>query len=228
MKVTLPLPPYTFRDYLKKDPKALAGEFEAIMLKQVLKEAFRPLMRGKSFHQRVYYDMFLEAVSRKLAEAGGVGLARYVLKSLEPFAGNDPSNGRRSLESMVSELVRRYGLPSWVSYIPLVESGYNPRAVSPKGAAGLWQLMPETARRYGLRVDGDVDERFDPVRSTHAALRYIRHLLEEFGRWDLVLVAYNWGEGNARKLKGLDLSRNLDKLPRETREYLLKFMKILR
>ncbi|GEM_PF-1873081 len=223
----LPIPPQTFRDYVKKDIKTLAREFEAILLKEVLKEAFRPFLKERSFSQRVYYDMFLETISRKLAEGGGVGVADYVLRSLRGKEAYEKSGPGESIRTMVLNLVRQQNLPSWVAYIPEVESGYNPRAVSPKGAAGLWQLMPETARRFGLKVNKEVDERFDPEKSTRVALKYIRYLFEKFGRWDLVLVAYNWGEGNAEKLKGLNLWENLHRLPEETRDYLLKFRDII-
>ncbi|MDQ7038723.1 MAG: transglycosylase SLT domain-containing protein [Aquificota bacterium] len=224
----LPVPPQTFREHMKKDVKALAREFEAVLLKEVLKDAFRPFLREKAFSQRVYYDMFLEAVSRKLAEGGGIGVADYVLRSLKGREAYKSEGGpNRPLGNMVLDLVRKHNLPSWVAYIPAVESGYNPEAVSPKGAVGLWQLMPETARRFGLRVDDEVDERFDPLKSTLAALRYIRYLLDRFGSWELVLIAYNWGEGNAERFRGLNVWENLDKLPGETRSYLLRFRDII-
>ena len=224
MRVTLPFPPYTYKDLIKRDVKSLAREFEAIMLKEVLKVAFRPTLEGKSFQHRIYFDMFIDSVSRKLAEGGGIGLADYILRSLR---GRKELEKIQDLKSLVSELVSSYGLPSWVSYIPEVESGYDPSAVSPKGAAGLWQLMPETARRFGLKVSEDLDERFDPLKSTHAALRYIRYLFDRFKRWDLVLVAYNWGEGNAKKLVNLNIWENLDLLPEETRRYLERFRPFL-
>ncbi len=224
MRITLPLPPYTYTDLIKKDVKSLAREFEAIMIKEMLKVAFKQTLEGKSFQHRMYFDMFLEGVSRKLSEGGGIGLADYILRSLK---GRKELEKKGDLRYLVSELVSSYGLPSWVSYIPEVESGYDPAAVSPKGAAGLWQLMPETARRFGLKVTEDLDERFDPLKSTHAALRYIRYLFERFKRWDLVLVAYNWGEGNAKKLVNLNIWENLDLLPEETRRYLEKFRHFL-
>jgi membrane-bound lytic murein transglycosylase D len=106
-----------------------------------------------------------------------------------------------------------------------VESDLNPWALSPKGARGLWQLMPETARRYGLVVDSRRDERLDPLKATHAAAQYLRDLHAEFQDWPLALAAYNAGEDRVeRALEQLEtrdfwtLSRHAA-LPHETRRY---------
>ena len=90
MKVYFELPSYDFRSLSKRDVKEVATEFEAVLLKQVLKEGMRPLLRNKSFYQRMYYDSFMEAVSRKLAEAGGVGIAEFILKQLEHNKNQKP------------------------------------------------------------------------------------------------------------------------------------------
>ncbi len=71
-----------YLDAMKKDKKAVAIEFEAILLKEIMKEAFRPMLEGKSFDTKLYYDTFLENVSRKLAEAGGIGIAKFILDNL--------------------------------------------------------------------------------------------------------------------------------------------------
>lgn len=222
MRVFFSNPSYSYRELVKKDIKNVAKEFEAIMLKQILKEAYRSIIRKKGFYQRMYYDFFLEGVSKKLAEAGGIGIAKFIVESYERNVEEE------NLRDNVRKMVKEAGLPEWVSLIPEIESGYDPKAISKKGAAGLWQLMPNTAKSLGLKVDRDVDERFDPIKSTEAAIRYVKYLLEKFREPELVLIAYNWGEGNLLKLGSLKLSDISDKLPEETRGYLAKFRKLLK
>jgi len=131
----------------------------------------------------------------------------------------------RELEPLVLQVLRDEGLPAQLLAVPLVESGFNPAALSPKGARGLWQLMPETARRFGLNPDGPRDERLDPRRSTVAAARYLKELYALWGDWALALAAYNAGEQRVQQALARSPAANfgtlasLGLLPEETRNY---------
>jgi membrane-bound lytic murein transglycosylase D len=133
-------------------------------------------------------------------------------------------------EGMIRQKLRKAGMPEDLVYLSMIESGFNPNARSRVNAVGLWQFMAPTARGYGLRVDGYVDERRDPEKSTDAALRYLHDLHDQLGSWYLAAAAYNGGDGRvSRALKAetgfgrgrsdADFWRIRHRLPRETREY---------
>jgi len=126
---------------------------------------------------------------------------------------------------VVVPILLAHGIPEDFKYVPLVESGFEPGSSS-KGASGYWQFMPETARGFGLKVNGDVDERHNVRKSTIAACKYIKSLYREFGSWTLAAAAYNIG-GNS--LKRHMTNQNEDnyykmKLNRETSAYLFQLM----
>jgi len=93
---------------------------------------------------------------------------------------------------IIEPILKFYGIPDDFKYIPLVESGLC-NGISPKGAAGLWQFMPGTARTYGLKVNSAIDERLNVRKSTIAACKYIKELYVEFNSWTLAAAAYNNG-----------------------------------
>ncbi len=115
------------------------------------------------------------------------------------------------------------GVPTELLSVGWVESRFSPSALSPKGARGIWQLMPATARRYGLEVTPRRDDRTDLVHSTRAAARYLADLNRQFGDWLLALAAYNAGPQRVETAIGRAGSRNFWQLrpwlPAETREY---------
>jgi membrane-bound lytic murein transglycosylase D len=98
-------------------------------------------------------------------------------------------------EPLIRAKLRAAGLPEDMAYLPIIESGYAPNAYSRAAAVGLWQLMTSTAQGAGLRVDWWVDERRDPVRSTDAAIRFLRYLKDQFGSIYLAAAAYDGGPG---------------------------------
>ncbi len=134
----------------------------------------------------------------------------------------------------------KHGLPQDLVLLPFSESGYNSLAYSWAGAAGMWQFMPSTGKRYGLRVDWWIDERRDPYLATEAAIKYLKYLHSLFGDWYLALAAYNAGEGKiARALKTTNskdffelaeknhtIKNYRTRLRKETKDYVPKFIAI--
>ena len=121
------------------------------------------------------------------------------------------------------------GLPLEIKYLAMVESALNPTAKSRVGATGLWQFMYDTGKMYGLEVTNYVDERQDPVKSTQAAVRYLKKLHQVFGDWNLALAAYNSGPGNVNKaIRRAGGNRNFwairPYLPKETSGYVPAFL----
>ena len=127
------------------------------------------------------------------------------------------------------QALETYELPLELRYLPIIESALKPNAVSRVGATGLWQFMIGTARQYGLEITSLVDERRDPIKSTYAAVRYLKNLYKIFGDWHLVIAAYNCGPQNVNKAihraGGVkDYWHIYPYLPAETRGYVPAFI----
>lgn len=159
---------------------------------------------------------------------------RYLQRKLTDYL-----SGRHGTQQMLGraeryfpifeEVLCSYDLPEDLKYLSVVESMLIPTARSYRSAAGLWQLMPGTARSLGLRVDGMVDERFDPQISTDAAARMLQELYTRFGDWHLVVAAYNAGPSRVAKAvryagRGAAYARVKRYLPRETRNYVAAYV----
>ncbi len=130
------------------------------------------------------------------------------------------------------EIIGNSDIPNLFLYMAMTESGFIVDAKSHKNAKGLWQLMPSTARRLGLKINKNIDERLDPIKSTKAAVKYLDYLYKRFKKWYLVAIAYNCGEtklAKAIKRAGTDdlltlLNPRKKYLPLETRNYIRRII----
>lgn len=131
-------------------------------------------------------------------------------------------------------ILREYSLPEDLVYLALIESGFSCKAYSRAHAVGPWQFIRSTGQRYGLKITPWVDERRDPIKSTHAAAQYLRDLYAEFGTWYLAAAGYNAGEARIRKALKLHKADNFwdiaspasrrSYIKRETRNYVPKMI----
>ncbi len=169
-----------------------------------------------------------------------ITLNKYVQNEIKRLTGPDRNFFIQSLERaqryrpfIIAEL-KKAGLPQDISWLPLIESGFKIRALSPARALGLWQFIPSTGYKFGLSRNYYIDERLDPEKSTRAAISYLKELHNLFGDWTTALAAYNCGEARVlriirrQKINYLDNFWDLyQNLPAETARYVPKFLATL-
>ncbi|GAA8650660.1 lytic transglycosylase domain-containing protein [Helicobacter pylori] len=135
---------------------------------------------------------------------------------------------------IIKNMLIEASVPQEFLFLAMAESKFSSRAYSRKKAVGIWQFMPSTAKELGLKVNHYIDERRDPIKSTQAAITYLKRLYKQTGEWYLVAMAYNYGlrkVQNAIKAAGTsDIKILLDEdkkyLPKETREYIRSILSL--
>ncbi len=159
-------------------------------------------------------------------------IKRFQTEERDFFLESHARSGR--YRPLILEKLEEAGLPLDLSWLPLIESGFKVRALSRSRALGLWQFIPSTGYKFGLKRNQWIDERMDVEKSTDAAILYLKELHEIFGDWTTVLAAYNCGEGTVlRRIRGQSVNYLDDfwdlyeKLPRETARYVPRYLAVL-
>lgn len=182
-----------------------------------------------------------DQVDKKISEKGMQDVVvqyKHFVRKGRPTVERASQRAEKYLEHS-RKVFRDRGMPEELAYLAIVESGYNPVAISPAGAAGAWQFMPFTGTRFGLTQDWWMDERRDPYKSAEAAAEYLKKLHGDFNDWHLAIAAYNAGEGKIGRaldktgtvtfFKLTEKNHTLDdkaQLREETKQYVPRFLAI--
>lgn len=132
---------------------------------------------------------------------------------------------------LVKDKLEQINAPEFMLYLAMVESKLSNKVTSSASAGGMWQFMPSTARKFGLSVNSNIDQRRDPQKSTNAAFKYMSYLKRNFGKWYLALMAYNCGEGCVSKILSKSKSSDFATLikspvvPNETKNFMKNIIK---
>ncbi|MDD6056021.1 MAG: transglycosylase SLT domain-containing protein [Helicobacteraceae bacterium] len=157
----------------------------------------------------------------------------FVSDKMQSYLLQKFKNGQEFIPTL-KEMFLKEGIPQEFLYLAMVESEFSLTARSKKRATGLWQFMPITAKSFGLSINSQIDERKDPIKSTEAAIAYLKYLKATFGKWYLAAIAYNCGDGRLKRAiaeAGSDeLSVLLDPdkkyIPLESRMYIRKILSV--
>ncbi|MGF0098252.1 transglycosylase SLT domain-containing protein [Prevotella sp. SGI.027] len=203
---------YNTKTYLKRDADCNFPNVNKTYEPDVYKDRLRRLPTIMEMPYNNVVQKFIDRYSNELRNAVGImlGASNFYMPIFE-----------QALET--------YNLPLELKYLPVIESGLNPKAVSRVGATGLWQFMLATAKNYGLEINSLLDERCDPIKSSYAAANYLSDLYRIFGDWNLVIAAYNCGpekltQAIHRAGGSKDYWKIYPYLPRETRGYVPAFI----
>lgn len=172
--------------------KSTASAMGSVMLRPYLSKFILKTPTVKNTEKADDYTFAQEAVpvnNTRVSQKLQLSLEKHNYRHVQ---SNILQRKAKKIFPIIEPILKAYGVPDDFKFIPLVEGGFS-EGTSPKGAKGLWQFMPGTARAYGLRVGNGVDDRTNIRKSTIAACRYIKGLYDEFNSWTLAAAAYNNG-----------------------------------
>lgn len=210
--------------------KKTCKDFESIMIAQMIKAMYEslpkdPMLKNNAANS-IYKSMYIEALSNKMAENSNLGLADEMFNSLKKGlhnrkqSNNVATNKQKAanpnlineIDSAVKKASEKYSVPvKLIKSVIKAESDFNPAAISSKGAIGLMQLMPKTAKEMGAKNLSDIDE------NVLAGTKYLSNLLKKFKNEKMAIAAYNAGPSNVNKYHGVPPFN-------ETRNYVKKVL----
>jgi len=181
---------YTSDQAVMHDPDDLGTVYGVIDIPHCDEPPIRECLKSRENAVTAEKERIAEKKWGSRTEAGRVR-AQTGLK--DKFA--EGIEASKDIIEKIEKIFAEFGIPKDISKLAFVESMFNTRAYSRSGAAGIWQLMPSTARVFGLKVKRGNDERYDPVKSTYVAARHLTRDYNRLGKWDLAISAYNSGPG---------------------------------
>lgn len=230
-----------FEDF--KESIIIDSSWQKILSDQQLFKHQQDLYANENYIETVDYELSTDTLKHRLELLNAktpldISYSKDLESVIQYYLKREKENTEKLMRlsqyyfPLFESVFDRHNIPLEIKYLALVESALNPRAKSWVGATGLWQFMYSTGKMYDLEVSSYVDERMDPVRSTEAAAKYLKHLYHIFEDWDLALAAYNSGPGNVNKAirrsgGQKDYWSIRPYLPRETSAYVPSFLAML-